>query len=164
MKSECEDMATVNPAIVPRLVQLSDALARAKHGEGKVLKEQACVELNIGNATLHRYLHQVSVRAQRKQRSDNGNVVLPREEALLISALLMSSLRKTGKRLMSIEQAVEILRANGEVKADYVTPDGEIKQLSTSAIASALRTYALHPDQLLRPAPAVELKIDGDGQ
>lgn len=158
MKSGGEDMATVNPAIVPRLVQLSEALARAKHGEGKALKEQACIELNIGNATLHRYLHQVSVRAQRKQRSDSGVVVLPREEALLISALLMSSLRKTGKRLMSIEQAVEILRANGEVKADYVTPDGEVKQLSTSAIASALKTYALHPDQLLRPAPAVELK------
>lgn len=158
MKSGGEDMATVNPAIVPRLVQLSEALARAKHGEGKVLKEQACVELNVSNATLHRYLHQVSVRAQRKQRSDSGNVVLPREEALLISAYLMNSLRKTKKRLLSIEQAVLELRTEGEVKADYVTTDGEVKQLSTSAIASALKTYSLHPDQLLRPAPAVELK------
>ena len=101
MSSSGEDMATVNPAIVPRLVQLSDALARAKHGEGKALKEQACVELNVGNATLHRYLNQVSVRAQRKQRSDCGNVVLPREEALLISAYIMNSLRKTKKRLLT---------------------------------------------------------------
>lgn len=151
-------MATLNPAIIPRLVELAQALDAAKHGEGGKLKEAACLELGMSLATLHRALAQVSVRDERKQRSDKGVTSLPREEALKISGMLIESLRKTGKRLMSIEQAVGILIANGEVKADSVSPDGEIRKLSTSAIASALRSYGLHPDQLLRPEPAVELK------
>ncbi len=52
-----------------------------------------------------------------------------------------------------------MLIANGEIRADSTDPDtGECKRLSDSAIARALRSYGLHPDQLNRAAPAVELK------
>jgi len=149
----------LNPAIVQRLVQLVQAIAEAPRGTKQALYDAACADLGMSAATLHRHLGKVTVKPQRKQRSDAGEVQLPREEAIAVSAMLMSSHRKTAKRLLSIGQAVDILIANGEVRAESMNPEtGEITRLSDSSIARALRAYSLHPDQLNRAAPAVELK------
>lgn len=149
----------INPVLTQRLVQVAQAAATAPSGGKQAVYEAACRELRISLATLHRHLGKVSVKPERKQRSDAGEVSLPREEAIAISAALMVSHRKTNKRLMSIGQAVEVMRANGEVRAERTDPaTGEVTPLSDSAIARALRAYGLHPDQLNRPAPAVELK------
>jgi hypothetical protein len=99
------------------------------------------------------------VKPERKQRSDAGDVCATREECIAFSAILMSTQRKTGKRLISITQAVGMARANGEVKFERTDPaTGEVHLLSDSAINRALKQYCLHPDQLNRPAPAKELK------
>lgn len=149
----------LNPATVARLVQLVQASAVAPRGTKQALVGAACQELGCSAATLHRHIAKVTVKPQRKQRSDAGEMLLTRTEAVALSALLMSSHRKTAKRLLSIGQAVDMLRANGEIRAEYTDPDsGEVKRLSDSAISRALREYSLHPDQLNRPAPAVELK------
>ena len=149
----------LNPATVTRLVQLAQALAAAPRGGKQALVDAACAELGMSAATLHRHLGKVTVKPERKQRSDAGEVWLTRDEAIAISAALMTSQRKTNKRLLSIGQAVGVMRANGEVKAEYTDPaTGEVKLLSDQAIARALRSYGMHPDQLNRPAPAVELK------
>lgn len=149
----------LNPVTVTRLVQLRQSVVQAPHGQRTSLYQAACAELGVSLPTLHRHLAKVTVKTPRKTRSDAGDMALCREEAALISALLMSSHRKTGKRLMSIGQAVDILRANGEVRAEALDPaTGELRPLSDSAIARALRTYNLHPDQLNRPTPSVELK------
>ena len=77
---------------------------------------------------------------------------------MLISALLMESTRKNGKRLYSVADAIETLRANGMIRAEFLdTATGELRPLSESTISRALRTYGLHPDQLLAPAPVTEL-------
>ncbi|QDL55317.1 transposase family protein [Rhodoferax aquaticus] len=149
----------LNPAIVQRLVQLAQAVANAPHGSKQALYDAACSELGMSAPTLYRHLGAVKVKPERKRRSDAGDVLLSREDAVAISAALMVSHRKSGKRLMSIGQAVELMRANGEVKADRTDPEtGEVSPLSDSAISRALRSYGLHPDQLNCPAPAVELK------
>jgi len=149
----------INPAIVPRLVQLAQAVASAQRGHKQALYAQACADLGVKLATIHRYLDQVTVKPTRKQRSDAGVVQLCRNDAKAISAILMTSARKTGKRLMSIGQAVDILLANGEIKPFALDADtGELLRLSDQAIARALRAYGMHPDQLNRPTPAVELK------
>jgi hypothetical protein len=150
---------SLNPAIVEAIVQVRQAVAVAPRGGKQAIYQDACNRLGISLATLHRHIGKVSVKPERKQRSDAGDVSLTRKDAIAISALLMTSHRKTGKRLMSIGQAVEILRANGEIDATRVDPaTGEIKPISDQAIAAALRSYGLHPDQLNRPTPAVELK------
>lgn len=149
----------LNPAIVQRLVQLVQAAAAAPRGAKQALYDAASVELGLSRPTLYRYMEQVTVKPTRKQRSDAGDVLLCRDDARTISALLMTSARKTGKRLMSVGQAVDILRANGEIRAEALEEaTGELTRLSDSAIARALRSYGLHPDQLNRPTPAVELK------
>ncbi len=149
----------LSPAAVTRLVQVAQAAAAAPSGAKQAIYSAACSELRISLPTLYRHLQKVSVKPERKQRSDAGDVNMSRDECIALSAILMTSQRKTGKRLLAIGHAVDIARANGEIKAeriDLVT--GEVTLLSDSAIARALRHYGLHPDQLNRPAPAVELK------
>jgi len=142
-----------------RLVEIARDAFAAGHGNKEAVYAAACAELGISRATLMRALCEVSVRAARRQRSDAGDVALARPEAVLISALVMETMRKNGKRLYSIGQAVEILRSNGEIRAERIdAATGECLPLSEGAIARALRTYSLHPDQLLKPAPARELR------
>lgn len=149
----------LNPVQTQRLVQIAQAAAAAPSGGKQAVYDDACRELCVSRSTLHRYLKQVAMKPERKQRSDAGKVSLTRDEAIAISAMLMVSHRKNHKRLMSIGQAVEVMRANGEVRAERTDPaTGEVRPLSDSAIASALRAYGMHPDQLNRPEPAVELK------
>ena len=149
----------LNPATTTRLVQVAVACAAAPSGGKQAIYAAACSELGISLPTLHRHLKKVCVKPTRKQRSDAGDVLLTRDDAIALSAVLMTSQRKTGKRLLAIGPAVDMLRANGEIKAEHLDAEtGELKRLSDSAIARALRHYGLHPDQLNRPAPAVELK------
>ena len=150
---------SLNPVIVGRLTQVLQAAQAAPRGGKQAIYEAACAELGMSTATLHRHLGKITVKPERKKRSDAGDVSLTRDEAVAISAALMTSHRKSNKRLMSIGQAVEVMRANGEVRAERTDPvTGELVPLSDSAIARALRHYNLHPDQLNRPTPAVELK------
>ena len=150
---------SLNPVIVSRLVQVLQAAQAAPRCGKQAVYAAACAELGMSTATLYRYLGKITVKPERKQRSDAGDVSLTRDEAVAISAVLMTSHRKTNKRLMSIGQAVAVMRANGEVRAERTDPaTGEVVPLSDSAIARALRHYNLHPDQLNRPTPAVELK------
>ncbi|QXL84109.1 DDE-type integrase/transposase/recombinase [Comamonas sp. NLF-1-9] len=149
----------LNPALVPALVEVSQRAAAAPPGGKGAVYASACAQLACSLPTLHRWLAEVRVAPQRKQRADAGRSALTREEALTLSAFLQLSHRKTGKRLMSIGEALEILRANGELRAQRLDPaTGELLPLSASAVARSLRAHGLHPDQINRPAPAVELK------
>lgn len=150
---------SLNAATTQRLVAVAQAAATAGAGGKGAIYTAACAELGISLATLHRHLSKVVMKPTRKQRSDAGTVSLTRDEAKAISAILMTSQRKNNKRLLSIGQAVEILRANREIRAEYLDDaTGELRPLSDSAIARALRVHGMHPDQLNRPTPAVELK------
>lgn len=149
----------MNPALIDALCDVRSRAARAGHGGKGAVYADACRRLGLSPATLMRKLKDVTVTNDRKQRSDAGAVALSRDEAVIISALLMDSLRKNAKRLMSITQAVELLRANGEIRAEFIDPaTGELRPLSDSAISRALKAYALHPEQLLRPSAHTELK------
>ena len=112
----------------------------------------------MSRATLARKIKEVAVMAPRKRRSDAGQSALTLDEAKLISAALMETTRKNGKRLYSIKDAVTMLRANNAIRAEFLdTETGELRPLSESTIHRALRMYGLHPDQLLAPAPVTEL-------
>lgn len=148
----------MSAVLTERLVALAQEMRSAPHGAKSAIVAQAAVELGLSVPTLHRHLGNVALRPRRKRRSDAGDSALAVEEARLISAMLMESTRRNGKRLMSIEQATGILRSNGKILASCVDGEtGEIAHLSTSTIARALRLYTLHPDQLMRPDPAIEL-------
>ena len=150
----------ISAALTQQLVLIAKAAEAAGHGGKAAVYAEACHSLGISRATLLRQIKEVTVKSERKRRSDSGKTNVTRDEALVISAALMASLRKSAtKRLLSVEDAVELMRANGEIRCERIDPEtGEVFQLSTSTIIRALRTYKLHPDQLLAPAPAVELR------
>lgn len=152
-------MAELNATITEELVSVAKALRDAPHGEKGQIIDAAAQRLQMARATLHRHLKSVSVSAPRRRRSDAGQVALPLAEAKLISALLMEHMRKNGKMLKSVDDAVSVLRANEMIDAQRIDPaSGEVVPLSTSAILNALRTYRLHPEQLLAPAPATSMR------
>lgn len=148
----------MSAALTERLVALTQEVRSAPHGAKSAIYAQASAELGLSVPTLHRKMAEVALRPRRKRRSDARESGLPVEEARLISAMLMESTRRNGKRLMSVEQAVEILRSNGKVLAGGIDNEtGEIVHFSTPTVSRALRLYSLHPDQLMAPAPAIEL-------
>lgn len=152
-------MPALNPVLTQRLVEVSRQADAAGHGARGDVYRAAAAELGVSLPTLHRYLKEVRFQEPRKRRSDAGRVTLPREEALMISAYLMEATRRNGKRLASVETAVDVLRSNGMVAAGRVEPDtGEFTPLSYSAVNRALRVYGLHPDQLNRATPKQQLQ------
>ncbi|TDK66005.1 DDE-type integrase/transposase/recombinase [Sapientia aquatica] len=148
----------MSAAMIERLVATAQSARAAPKGAKGEIYAAACAELGISRNTLHRKLKDVAVTGRRKQRSDSGKTALTRDEAVLISAVLIEHMRKNGKRLKSVEETIDMLRANELIvgaRTDMST--GEVVPLSTAAISRALRTYNLHPDQVLRPEPAIRL-------
>lgn len=148
----------MSAALTERLVSVGQAAREAGHGTKEVIYRSAMKELGLSRATLLRKIKEVTMKPARKQRSDAGAVALTIAEAKMISALLIESMRRNNKRLMSIENAVRILRSNNEIRCERVDDEtGEVMPLSIAAIARGLRAYNLHPDTLLAPAPAIAM-------
>ncbi|HFC2700643.1 TPA: transposase [Neisseria gonorrhoeae] len=138
----------------------NQAEAMGRGARSAYLKQQA-QELGISLATLYRKLEAVSVKPTRKRRSDAGKTELKPEEAKLISTVLAEAMRRNGKRLMPVRQAVEMLRANGKIEAARIDGEtGEVIPLSENTITRALREYKLHSDQLLQPDPVSRMKSE----
>lgn len=151
-------MPPISAVATERLSTAMRAADSAPHGQKMTHYQAAADDLGISLQTALKWKKEITVGPRRKQRTDAGQTALSREEAMAVSALMMESHRKNGKRLLSVEQAVTIARANGLIVAEALdAASGEIRPLSTSAIARALRAYGLHPDTLLRPAPAISL-------
>lgn len=148
-----------DPAYIQQLVSVADEAAAAGHGEKESIYRRACQQLGKSRTTLLKHLKAVAVNKPRKRRSDAGNVVLPLAEAEIISAYLMEGYRKNNRKITPLKEALQVLRDNGEIVAGTIdTETGEILPLSDSAVARALRTYVLHPEQLRRPTPHTDLQ------
>ena len=151
----------MNPALIERLQAVDRQAENMGRGERSAYLKQQAAELGMSLATLYRKLEAVAVKPERKRRSDAGKSELSLEEAKLISAVLMEAMRRNGKRLMAVRQAVEMLRANGKIEAARIDEEtGEVMPLSESTITRALREYKLHPDQLLQPDPVSRMKSE----
>lgn len=145
------------------IAQLARDLAQATAGQGHggkgALVAAASQATGLSRATVYRRLKEFTVQPARRRRSDAGAVSVTRQEALAISAALMQSQRKGGKQLLSVARALDELRCQGLVRCERIHPEtGEVRFLSASAVERALRTYGLHPAQLLRPTPCTEMK------
>ncbi|QLB15864.1 integrase [Mannheimia granulomatis] len=148
-------------AILPeKLMAIAQAARNAPHGSRGEVYAKAVQETGVSYATLMRELKAFCVKGKtRKQRSDKGDVSLSIQEAKTISAALMGMARKNKFTMLSLEDTVAELRANGEIQAEHIDKStGEVRLLSVSAISRALRTYNLHPEQLLRPTPVNSMK------
>ena len=148
----------MNPALLERLQAVARAANAAGHGQKVAVYQQAADEMGISLPTLQRKLKEVTMTKTRKRRVDAGVINLTHDDARMLAAYLTETERNNGKRLASIEDAIDVLRAGGHIKAERVCEQtGELVPLSVSAITRGLRAYGLHPDQLNRPTPKITM-------
>lgn len=146
--------------------EAASALLCARHGEKRQIAEQYARAWCCSVPTVYRRVEPVlSQLKTRKRRSDRGTSGWALAELELVSAALMESRRGTGKRLSSIEDAIDMLRANGMIRGEAIDLEtGEVRMLGASSAAKALRANRLHPDQLTAPAPKVQLASEHPNQ
>jgi hypothetical protein len=146
------------PALLSRMAEVAGQVSATPRGQREAVYRSAAEELGISMSTLKRHVAAFAGR-QRCRRADAGQYRLTAQEAMLISTYLTETTRGTGKRLLSLEDAVSQLRANGLLQAARLDEGtGELVPLSLSAIGRALRGYQVHPDQLTAPAPVTRLR------
>lgn len=144
----------MNPHLLEMLLDVDARLRQVAHGGKEAVYADACKRLVMSRATLHRRLKEVTMKPERKRRSDAGNVALPLAEAQLISAHMMEGYRANDKKVITVAKALLVLRSNGRVRAEAVDADGVIRELSAGAVSRALYHYKLHPKQLRLPSAA----------
>lgn len=154
---------SVHPSLVE---EAAAALLCAQHGGKRQMVEQYATAWACSVQTVYREVAKVlGPIKQRKRRSDNNTSAWTLAELELIAAALLESRRGNGKRLSSIADAIDMLRANDEIRGEVVdTETGEVRLLSASSAAKALRANRLHPDQLAAPKPKVELSTEHPNQ
>lgn len=132
----------------------------ATHGAKADVVNEACAALGgISAQAFYRLKDRIAVCRDRKKRADAGTLSLCREEALLISAYMMSSFRRTGRGICSLKDALKELLECGAIRAERLDKaTGELITLCESSVARALRAYDLHPEQLNRPTPHTHLR------
>lgn len=134
-------------------------LLTAPHGSKGRIAARLAEQMGCSVQTAYRRLSTVVASVKpRKRRSDAGELSLTRDEAAHIAALVEETRRRTGTGTLTIEEAVNMLRANGRISAG-VTDEatGEWRPLSLSAVCRAIRHYGFHRDQLAAPTPAARL-------
>lgn len=148
----------MNPALIEQLQSVARIAEAAGHGKKIAVYQQAADEMGMSLNTLQRKLKEVVMPKPRKKRTDAGLTSLSQDDARIISSYLMETQRNNGKRLASVEDAIEVLRSNNCIKAERIDEStGELIPLSVSAIIRALRNYGLHPDQQNRATPKTQL-------
>jgi hypothetical protein len=137
---------TPSPALIDALLDVQRRAQAAGHGGKEAVYAAACQRLGLTRPTLMRRLKAVTVRPERKRRSDAGRVELPLADARLLSAAMMEGYRANDKSIQKLRLTLRQLRQNFPLFAGVIDPEtGQARQLSESACARALRAYALHP-------------------
>lgn len=138
--------ATTTPEM-ELLMSTRTALAVAGHGAKAEIAAAACTRLGCSVQTLYRKLAALGVSTTtRLARKDKGTSALGRSELVLIGGMLTASARNTGKQLLTVEAAVEMAHANGQLPAT----------LSAGRVSALMRAHGVHPDQVNRLAPAAQ--------
>lgn len=130
------------------LIAARDALLRASHGNKAQVVAAAAATLGCSVPTLYRKLELAGLDTGRKRRSDAGETTMNMDELRLISGLLFHSRRDNDKQLLSVEDALELAHASGQLKT----------KLSPGRVGALLREHHLHPEQLAQQRPATELR------
>ncbi len=147
--------------MIEALLDVAERARAAGHGGKEAVYAAACQLLGLSRATLMRRLNEVAVKPERKRRNDAGKLSLSLADAQRLSAQMMEGYRANDKSIQALRLSLQQLRAENPLFASVVDPDtGETRQLSETSCSRALRTYALHPDQLRQPEPVQALASD----
>lgn len=119
--------------------------------------------LNRSLNTTYQYLKKYGGwESGKKPRKGKGETCVPEALCRKVAEKATRSFRDTGKRIMSIKDAVKYWEANGEGIMDPET--GEITMPSVETISRAMRRYGCHPDQLRAASPAIRMRTEYPNQ
>lgn len=151
----------MDPRTATLAARAAAELDQAEHGAKEAIVQAMAAELGISVKTAYKRIAEVRGRT-RTRRADHGELALTAEEAATIGAYLAEGYRANNKRrAIPLDEAVDVLRANGEIVAGRIDPDtGEIFYLSLSQISRSLKRYVMHPEQTRKPSPASSLATD----
>ncbi|MCT8517672.1 transposase [Glaesserella parasuis] len=150
-------------AILPEVlmnIALEVKKAKMKGEKLEPIYQHGCELTGLSRATLIRQLKPYLPPSGRKERSDKGASQLDFAELKIISAAWLENRRNQyKKKMLPLGDLLDMLRANGEIKAEFTDVNtGEIRPYSESSVSRALMNAKLHPDQLLRPKPAIRMR------
>lgn len=147
-------------AILPSvLAQYAECVEKAGFGEKEKIIEEGCNKTGLSRATFLRQIKPYRPASGRKVRSDKGKHQMDNAELEVISAAWLQLRRKNGKTMATLERVLDILRANNKIGAEFVDEKtGEVRPYSATSVERALRNANMHPDQLLRPTPVVQMQ------
>ena len=147
-------------AILPSVLShWANRVETAKFGETEKEIQAGCEQTGLSRATFLRQIKPYRPASGRKVRSDKGKHQLESADLEMISAALVHMRRKNGKTMATLERVLDILRANNKIRAEFVDEKtGEVRPYSATSVERALRNANMHPDQLLRPTPVVQLQ------
>lgn len=130
------------------LIAARDALLRAGHGNKAAVTAAAAATLQCSVPTLYRKLEEAGLDTGRKRRKDAGATAMSADDIELVGGMLFHSRRDNDKQLLTVEDTIDILAANGKLSA----------KLSPGRVGQLLRDHHLSADQLAQQRPAVELR------
>lgn len=126
--------------------------ARTAKERGAVIAEM-CRLFGFGKDSAYRALKESGWQSNRKKRSDAGSSSISNENLSTVAALLQNSLRKNGKKTMSIENARSIMLQNG-----FDIPVGN-RQLS-----GLLKSRTLSTESTAKPSPHQRMRTEYPNQ
>ena len=144
----------LTPERIVSLRAAADALAAAGHGAKREIAEKHAYLLACDVKTLYRQIGEAGFGAQRKRRSDAGNLSVSKDEAMKMMAIKHPAQRANGKDNLAIGDAGAMVRANGLAalgKLDKET--GELVPVSDSTLRRAIRAHKLDLKTLNAPTP-----------
>lgn len=127
---------------------LAVRLSAAPHNQRGEIVQEAVRFLGVSAQQVYRRLQSAGWRSGRKLRNDKGDTRLTDDDLKLIANVMVESSRANGKRLLGVRDAMDILRANGRLTTE-VAPETALR---------VMRARGLHPDQLARATPHVNLR------
>ena len=113
----------MSPALIDALLDVQRRAHAAGHGGKQAVYAAACQHLGMSRATLMRRLNGVTVKPQRKRRSDAGSTSLTLADAQRLSAHMMEGYRANDKSIQALKLSLEQLRAESPLFASAIDPE-----------------------------------------
>ncbi|MDW7745867.1 transposase [Halomonas sp.] len=130
--------------------RVAQELREAPRGQKGQIVARAAQFLSCSKDRVYRGLKAAGWDAQRQRRRDRGASQVSREEAATVASIMRQSTRDSGKRLLSVEVALEIALAN--------PASGVTTRASADTYARVMREQGLHPDQVSRATPHTQMR------
>jgi len=133
--------------------QAARELAEAPHGTKAEIVARAAATLNLSTQRTYSLIKQAQAGlagvGERKRRADANTTAISDAELQKVAGVLSTG-RRNGKAMWSIERVIAVLHASGELST----------RLSASRVSTLMRERGMHPDQVAEPSASVRMRTE----